>query len=185
MRAALLLQTGLVALLSLALAAGVGAQTAKSGQTPKPDQTVMTIVGCLVQGNPSGAGGERRSDSGAANANDYFVRTPTVALPVGGTVAVGKPGTTSTATSAGTPAADSYYRITGMDREQLRPHVGHRVELQGHLSGAKPDAAAGGATRTQTTVDAAGKPTVTVETRVDVAGDLHATALKMVSANCP
>jgi hypothetical protein len=71
-----------------------------------------------------------------------------------------------------------------MDREQLRPHLGHRVELQGHLSSTKPDAAAGGVTSTKTTVDAAGKPTVTVETRVDVVGNLHATALKMVSASC-
>lgn len=177
-------QTAFAALLSLAMAASVGAQTAKPEQTPKPDQTVTTIVGCLVQGNPSGAGGERRSDSGPAHANDYFVRTPTVALPVGTTVAVGKPGTTSTATSAGKPTADSYYRIAGMDRERLRPHVGHRVEVQGHLSAAKADAAAGGVTSTKTTVDAAGKPTVTVETRVDVAGNLHATALKMVSPNC-
>jgi hypothetical protein len=183
MRAALL-QTAFAALLSLALAASVGAQTPKPEQRPTPDQTVMTIVGCLVQGNSSGPGGERRSESGAANANDFFVRTPTVAVPVGTTIAVGKPGTTSTATSAGTPTADSYYRITGMDRERLRPHVGHRVEVQGHLSAAKADAAAGGITSTKTTVDAAGKPTVTVETRVDVAGNLQAIALKMVSANC-
>jgi hypothetical protein len=179
------LHTGFVALLSLAIAASVSAQEGKSGQTPKTDQKMTTIVGCLVQGNPASPGGERRSNSGAGNANDYFVRTPTVAVPVGTTVAVGKPGTTSTATSAGSAAADSYYRITGMDREQLRPHVGHRVELQGHLGSAEPDAAAGGATRTKTTVDGAGKPTVTVETRVDVAGNLHATALKMVSASCP
>jgi hypothetical protein len=184
MRAALV-HTTFVTLLSLAIAANVGAQGEKSGQTPKADQKVTTIVGCLVQGNPSGAGTERRSDAGTANANDYFVRTPTVMLPVGGTVAVGKPGTASTATSAGTPTSDSYYRITGMDREQLRPHVGHRVELQGHLSAAKADAAAGGVTSTKTTVDAAGKPKVAVETRVDVAGNLHATALKMVSASCP
>jgi hypothetical protein len=186
MSAALLhMHTGVVALLSLAIAASASAQTAKSAQTPKPDGKVTTIVGCLVQGNPTAAGGERRSSSGAANADDYFIRTATVVVPVGTTVAVGKPGTTSTATSAGTPAADSYYRITGMNREQLRPHVGHRVELQGHLSSAQPDANAAGSTRTKTTVDAAGKPTVTVETRVDVAGDLQATALKMVSASCP
>lgn len=182
MRAALL-HTGFAALLSLAIAASAGAHAAKSDQTPKSDQNVTIIAGCLVQGNPSGAGSERRSD--AANANDFFVRTPTVVLPVGATVAVGKPGTTSTATSAGTPTTDSYYRITGMDRGLLRPHVGHRVEIHGHLSPVKADAAAGGVTSTKTTVDAAGKPKVSVETRVDVAGNLHATALKMVSASCP
>jgi hypothetical protein len=141
-------------------------------------------VGCLVQGNPN-AGSQPRSEAGAANANDYFVRTPTVVVPVGTTVAVGKPGTLDTTTSAGKPSKDSLYRITGLQREQLNPHVGHRVELQGQLSGNKPDAAASGVTSAKTTVDGAGRPTTTVETRVDVAGVLHATALKMVSASCP
>ncbi len=169
MRSALLHMAS-VALLSLAIAAAVAAQPSTPSQTAKADPAATTIVGCLVHGNPP---------------NDYFIRTPTVAVPVGATVAVGKPGTTSTATTAGKPTADSYYRITGMDRAQLQPHVGHRVELQGHLSSAKHDAAARGVTSTKTTVDSAGKPTVTVESRVDVAGNLHATALKMVSASCP
>ena len=169
MRAALL-STTCVALLSLALSAGLDAQSTKPAQ---PADKATTIVGCLVQGNGN-----------AANANDYFVRTPTVVLPVGATVAVGTPGTTSTATSSGKPAADSFYRITGMPTEQLRPHLNHRVEFQGHLMAAKANAAAGGVTSTKTTVDAAGKPKVSVETRVDVAGDLHATTLKMVSASC-
>jgi hypothetical protein len=145
-----------------------------AAQAPKPDPSVTTIVGCLVQGNPS-----------APKSGDYFVRTPTVAVPAGATIAVGKPGTTSTATSSGKPAPDSYYRITGMGGDQMRPHLGHKVEVQGHLSARKPDAAAGGVNSTKTTVDAAGKATVTVETRVDVAGDLHTTNLKMVSATCP
>jgi len=172
-----------VALLCLPLGA-LQAQTATATQA-KPDQKVTTIVGCLVQGNPSAAGGETRSEAAAANANDYFVRTPTVAVPVGTSVAVGKPGTLDTTTSAGKPANDSYYRITGLPREQLQPHAGHRVELQGHLSGNAADAAANGVTSASTTVDKTGRPTTRVETRVDVAGVLHATALKMVSASCP
>lgn len=170
-RAALVHMTS-VALLCLPMTGTVGAQTATPEQTAKSDKPV-TIVGCLVQGNPP-----------APTANEYFVRTPTVAVPVGGTVTVGKPGTTDTTTSGGKPTRDSLYRITGLTAEQLRPHVGHRVEFQGHLSSRKPDAAAGGVTATKTTVDAAGKPRVTVETRVDVVGDLHATALKMVSDSC-
>lgn len=162
------------ALLCLTIVATVSAQTAK------PEQTITTIVGCLVQGNPSGTSGERRSETGAANANDYFVRTPTMAVPVGATVAVGQPGTTSTSTSAGTPTSDSFYRITGLDREHVRPHVGHRVELQGHLS-ADPAAS----TTARTTVDARGRATTRTETRKEVAGVLHATAIKMVSATCP
>jgi hypothetical protein len=173
------IHTTFAALLSLVIAAAPGAHAqAPPAQPAKPDQGVTTIVGCLVQGNPTA------KETTPSAANDFFVRTPTVKLPVGATVAVGKPGTASTATSAGQPAADSYYRITGMDAAQLRPHIGHRVEVQGHLSPTKPDASARGMTNAKTTVDAAGKPTVTVETRVDVAGDLHATALKMVSATC-
>jgi hypothetical protein len=172
-------------LLCLPLIATVDAQTPPATQTAKPEQTVTTIVGCLVQGNPNAASGERRSEASAANANDYFVRTPTVAVPVGTTVTVGKPGTADTSTSAGKPAKDSLYRITGLQREQLQPHVGHRVEVQGRLTGNMPDASASGVSSAKTTVDKTGRPTTVVETRVDVAGDLHATAIKMISASCP
>jgi hypothetical protein len=176
---ATLFQITLSVLLCLPMVAVVDAQTSSPTPAAKPEQTVTTIVGCLVQGNPNAAGGERRSETGAANANDYFVRTPTVAVPVGTTIAVGKPGTTDTTTSAGKPSKDSLYRITGLTREQLRPHVGHRVELRGHLSGNLPETSA------TTTVDKTGRATTRVETRVDVAGVLRATAIKMVSASCP
>lgn len=167
MRRAALFSTA-IALFSLSTIATAGAQT------PKPDPAMTTIVGCLVQENPTGA----------ANANEYFVRTPTMAVPVGATVAVGKPGTASTATSSGTPAKDSLYRITGKDSGQLRPHLGHRVEVQGHLSSSAPDASAAGVSSTKTTVDKNGKATVTVEKRVDIAGDIHVMNVKMVSADC-
>src|SRR5688500_18469930 len=94
-----------------------------AAQSTKPDQKLHTIVGCLVQGLPSST----------AKTNDFFVRTPTVTIPAGTSVAVGKPGTASTATSAGTPAPDSFYRVSGLDAKQLTPHIGHRVEVQGHL----------------------------------------------------
>jgi hypothetical protein len=172
-------------LLCLPMMAMVEAQSSSPTQAAKPEQAITTIVGCLVEGNPNAPGGGRRSEGGAANANDYFVRTPTVVLPVGTTVTVGKPGTTDTTTSAGKPGHDSLYRITGLQREELRPHVGHRVEVQGHLSSRAPDASASGVTSAKTTVDQTGKPTTRVETRMDVAGVLQATALKMVSASCP
>jgi hypothetical protein len=163
----------------------VTAQTPPPTQSAKPAQTVTTIVGCLVQGNPNAGGSVQRSEDGAATANDFFVRTPTVVVPVGTSITVGKPGTTDTTTSAGKPTKDSLYRVMGLSREQLQPHVGHRVELQGHLSARAPDAAASGVASAKTTVDKDGKPLVTVEKRVDVAGELHATALKMVSTDCP
>lgn len=178
------LQITSATLMCLATAASAGAQTPTPAPSGKP-QTV-TIVGCLEQGGPAGAGSERRSETGAANANDFVVRTPAIAVPVGTTITVGKPGTTApspsgsaTTTSAGTPSDTTVYRITGLDREQLRPHVGHRVELQGHLTGNTPT------TRAATTVDASGRATTKVENRLDVAGVLHATAIKMVKTSCP
>jgi hypothetical protein len=145
-------------------------------QTPQAEQTQTTIVGCLANRLDPSISGEPRSDT---NANAYFVRTPTVAIPAGSTVAIGTPGTASTTPSSGTPTPDSFYRITGLTREELQPHVGHRVELRGHLS-AEPTAG----TTAKTTVDASGKPTTRVEQRPVVAGVLHATAIKMVSATC-
>jgi hypothetical protein len=167
------------AFLSLAMVATAAAQGSPAAtQAGKTSQT-YTIVGCLVQGDPT-AEGDRRSPSGTATSNEFFVRTPTVAVPVGTTVAVGTPGTTSTITSAGTPTTDSLYRITGLGGDELRPHVGHRVELQGQLTdGAKE------ATSAKTTVDSTGRATTKVETRPIVAGSLRATTIKMLSASCP
>ena len=154
-----------------------------SAQSPatKPDQPVRIIVGCLVQGLPPAAANEQRSEAAAAHAKDFFVRTPTVQVPPGTSVAVGKPGTTSTATSAGKPTHDSFYRITGLAADQLKPHVGHRVELQGHLAASDSEATA---TTARTTPNPSGGGTTTAETRDLVAGVLHATTLKMVSASC-
>ena len=150
------------ALLSTAFSTVPAAQT-------KPDQKLHTIVGCLVQGLPSSA---QKTD-------DFFVRTPTVAIPAGTSVAVGTPGTTSTVASAGTPLPDSFYRVTGLDAKQLKPHVGHRVELQGHL-----DSTPETSTKATTTPDPGGGGTTRGETRIEVAGVLHGTAFKMVDANC-
>jgi hypothetical protein len=171
------------ALLCLPVTSSAGAQTAK------PEPKVTTIVGCLVHGNPAEGGGERRSETGAANANDYFIRTPAISVPAGSTVTVGGAGTSASGTSgrattsAGDPTATAMYRVTGLDREQLRPHIGHRVELQGHLTG-DPPSASGNSTTAKTTVDASGRATTRVETAMDIAGVLHATAIKMISASC-
>lgn len=183
MRAALV-QTTPAMLLCLAMMAMAAVQTSSATQAGKPEQTVTTIVGCLVQGNPNLAHSDRRSQAGAVDANDYYVRTPTVAVPVGSTITVGKPGTTDTTTSGGKPSNDSLYRITGLEPGQLQPLVGHRVEVKGHLSSEMPDASGSGTTSAKTTVDKTGRATTSVETRVDVAGVLRAAAIKTVSASC-
>jgi hypothetical protein len=179
-------QARLIAVSLVAVAAG-GALHAQGSTAPRAqssaqtEQKSTTIVGCLVQGLPDSAASDRRSETAAANSNEYFIRTPTVKLPVGTSVAVGQPGSTSTATSVGTPAPDSFYRVTGLGAEQLRPHIGHRVELQGHLSGNTPGTES---TRATTTQDKDGRATTRVESRIAIAGVLHATAIKMIEASC-
>jgi hypothetical protein len=152
--------------------------------TPRP----VTIVGCLVQGNPNNAAGERRSETAAATANQFFVRTPAMSVPAGSSVTIGSSGTVTTAkgergTTTAPPASTTaaVYRITGLDSQKLAPHVGHRVEFQGLLTNNTPSKS----TTAATSVDAAGRATTKVETRLDVAGVLHATAVKTVNANCP
>jgi len=154
--------------------------------TPSAKDETVTIVGCLVEGNPAAATGQTSPASPATNAG-YFVQTKAIQVPVGTTVAVGgsgaAAGTTAggATTSAGTPDKTTLYQVTGLDREQLRPHVGHRVEVKGRLS---HDSTPGANTQAKTTVDANGRATTRVESRMDVAGVLRATAITMVSASC-
>jgi hypothetical protein len=164
---------------------GVSGQNSSTATAPsiaisQPDPTPRTIVGCLVQGLPNTAG-DRAAAKTTVASEDYFVRTPTVQVPPGTTVAVGAPGTTSTATSVGTAVADSFYRIAGLNVEQLRPHVGQRVEIQGHLTDNTPGTEKRRVTLTQ---DKDGRVKMTVENEIEVAGVLHATTIKMVSASC-
>jgi hypothetical protein len=170
----------LAAMLSLVLPATASTQTTTA---TKPEQKPTTIVGCLVDNIPFDADGQPVAASAAAQTKGFFVRTPTVMLPSGSTVAVGTVGTTSTVTSSGTPTSDSYYRITGLDAAQLRPHVGHRIEVHGHLT---PSSTAEGdhPSSVRTIVDPSGKPERTVATPIHLAGELHATHVKMVSADC-
>ena len=137
------------------------------------------IVGCLVAGLPNTP--DARSTASDTTTTEYFVRTPTMQVPPGTTVAVGTPGTTSTATTVGTPVADSYYRVEGLAADQLRPHVGQRVEVQGRLTDNTPGTEKRRVTLTQ---DKDGRVKMTVENQIDVAGVLHATTIKMVGSTC-
>ena len=137
-------------------------------QPRKADQTT-TIVGCLVQG-PSQA------------VEEFFLRTPVIAVPAGSRISVGGAGSATSGratTSAGAPDATTAYRITGLTAAQLKPHVGHRIELQGQLSDAPP------ATSATTIQDPkTGRATTAVKEDWTIAGVLNATALKMVAASC-
>ena len=81
----------------------------------------------------------------------------------------------------GTPASDSYFRIAGLTADQLRPHLEQRVEIQGHLTDNMPGTEK---RRVTTTQDKDGRVKVAIETQIDVAGVLQATAIKMVSTSC-
>jgi hypothetical protein len=156
-----------------------GTVAPRHNETGQPESKPTTIVGCLVQGLPGSVAAKDGIES--ETAQDYFIRTPTVRIPPGATVAVGTPGTASTATSIGTPAEDSFYRITGLTLDAVRPHLGHRVELEGRLTDNTPGIES---TRATTTQDKDGRASTTVETRIAIAGVLHATTIKMVSASC-
>jgi hypothetical protein len=155
------------ALLCFAPAAATHGQT-QPAQLLKPDQTT-TIVGCLVQG-PS------------QSAEEFFLRTPAIAVPAGSPIAVGGAGSPTSGratTSAGAPDATTAYRITGLTAAQLKPHVGHRIELQGQLSSAPPAASA-----TTTQDPKTGRATTAVKEDWTIAGVLNATTMKMVATSC-
>jgi hypothetical protein len=169
---------GTVALGAAALAQGAGAEQKPAESTTAGKPT--TIVGCLVQGLPEQVDGRPAVDT-ARYAQDFFVRTPTVRIPPGTTVAVGTPASGSTTPSFGTPVEDSFYRVTGLAADRLQPHLGHRIELQGQLTDNTPGTEA---TRATTTQDKDGRVTTRVDTRIAIAGVLQATTLKRISADC-
>jgi hypothetical protein len=157
----------------------------RSGQT-------VTIVGCLEQGKDVAA--LRSSEKASENADDFFLTrvtmpgagaaTPTGGSPTTGTVgsATSAAGTTGTskpsATAAGGAMAsamsgsDAVYKISGLDKDQLQPHLNHQVEIQGRLSSSGAGSAAGAAAAG---AGASATPKVS---------ELHATSIKMVSASC-
>ena len=157
-----------VALLSLATAAIAYAQA--QPEQPRTAEKTTTIVGCLVRGPSPGA-------------EEFFVRTPAIAVPAGTPITVGGSGSATSGratTSAGAPATTTAYRITGLTAAELKPHLGHRLELQGHLSQNTPPAS----TATTSQDPKTGRVTTAVKEDWTVAGVLHATALKMVEASC-
>jgi hypothetical protein len=138
-------------------------------QPQKASDEAIVIVGCLVQAPPP-------------NVDEFHVRTPALAVPAGTQVAVGgSPSSGDRATtSAGAPAGTTAYRITGLKSADLKPHVGHRVELRGKLSqNTRPP------TKVTTTQDQkTGRVTTTVNEDWSIAGVLEATAVKMIATTC-
>ena len=147
-----------------------GAAYAQAQPDPaRRSDSPTTIVGCLVRGAPPAG-------------EEFLVRTPAIAIPAGSQVSVGGDASASAraTTSAGTPEATTLYRITGLAAGELRPHLGHRVEVQGQLSGNVPPK-----TKTTTRQDpATGRVTTSIKEEWTVAGELRATTITMVAATC-
>src|SRR5262245_3868201 len=165
--------------LGMAIAATRASDVRNGDQTaaqPTTGRETVTIVGCLVQGDPELNAGQQPADTGAPPEGDFFVRTRAIQVPVGTTLTVGGSG----AAAADTPVKMALYRVMGLSRDELRPHLNHRVEVQGSL---RSDDKALGIT-TRTTVEAGGRPTTSVDKRMNLAGALQATAIKMISADC-
>lgn len=153
---------------------GLATTTIAYGQAqPEPSRATgqaTTIVGCLVRG-PS------------PSTEEFFVRTPAIAVPAGTPVAVGGSGSPTSGratTSAGAPAGTTAYRITGLTAAELKPHLGHRIELQGHVSQNEPPKA----TATTSQDPKTGRATTSVKEDWTIAGVLHATTMKMVATTC-
>ena len=146
------------------LAAATGAMAAAYGQVPgqsapsPPAQ--MTIAGCLkASPNPSGV----------PDTTTYTLE-PIEAVPAAPASSTGAPAG-KTATPAG--KTGTLYTLTSSAAIAFKPHVGHKVEISGHLKElSAPDA------------KAAGEPALKPP-----AGGAHntfeVTALKMVAAVCP
>jgi hypothetical protein len=84
------------------------------------------------------------------------------------------------ATSAGTPAGTTLYRVDGLTPAELKPHLNHRIELQGRLTQNLPPPT----TATTTQDPKTGRATTAVKDDWTVAGVLQATSIKMVAASC-
>ena len=152
---------------------GLATYAVAYGQSqPEPSRTTAqttTIVGCLVRGP-------------ASTTDEFFLQTPAIAVPAGTPVAVGGSGaaTGGASTSAGTPAGTTNYRITGLTATELKPHIGHRLELQGQLTQNTPQAT----TATTSQDPKTGRATTSVKQDWTIAGVLNATTMKMVAATC-
>ena len=160
----------IVSMVVLGLATAAIAYAQAQPEPPRTAEKTTTIVGCLVRSPSPGA-------------EEFFVRTPAISVPAGTPITVGGSGSATTGratTSAGTPEATTAYRITGLTAAELKPHLGHRIELQGHLSQSTPPTSKATTTQDPKT----GRVTTAVKEDWTIAGVLHATAMKMVEATC-
>jgi hypothetical protein len=153
------------ALVTLVAVTGAMAGQVPGQSAPSPPAQ-MTIAGCLkASPNPSGV----------PDTTTYTLE-PIEAAPTAPASSTAAPaGKTATRPPAGKTA--TVYTLTSSAAIAFKPHVGHKVEISGHLkelSAGKPDAKAAG--------EPASKPP---EPPGGAHNTFEVTALKMVAAVCP
>jgi hypothetical protein len=162
--------------LSVAFAATIGAaaqatQQPATRQSTAPDaNATITVTGCVASGP-----------------NDTF----TLTAPADAAAKETPTGTTATTPAGSKVAKTITYTLNASKPDDLKPHVGHTVQITGveaapQVTAGTTDKAAGAA-NTQGTTGAAGgaKPTVetTAQTQI-VVRQLTVNSVKMVSGSC-
>lgn len=191
----------------------LSAQTPSQPQTPPRPQTptqpstrgdtpttaTTTIVGCLkAEKDIPGLAPNVAERAGVGE--DYILTNARVGSSSGsssgssaGTTGSGSAAGSGSGTGSGSGAgmgagrgSGLMYKITGLDRDELKKHLNHQVELQGRVD----DSSASSATRTGATATPDTTGTGSGTARGSSGPDMkpkefEATALKMVSATCP
>lgn len=165
---------------ALALTVTVGAQYPPTQippqQTPPATRTpttqdkarMVTVEGCLIR-EADVAGRKPNIAERAGIAEDYILTSTRMikgSAPATGT-AQARPGETPTGTS-GTRGAMMMYEVEGIDDDQLKQHVGHRVQIDG-------------------TFENVDRATATPERRTpaDDLVEIRGTVIRQVAGECP
>ena len=128
--------------LALTVAVGAAQSASPSQQTPAQQPvaeapgaqgqvSTVTVEGCLVvdQDEP----GRPTADERAGIAGDYQLTKAVLVTATGPLPADGRAAPANTPTGTSGTQASLTYEVEGMDKDQLRQHVGRRVQIDGTL----------------------------------------------------
>jgi hypothetical protein len=141
--------------------------TAQDPARPQQEAQTVTVEGCLMR--EEDVPGRRPNVAERAGISEDYILT--MAKVVKGTApgAAGKtPGRAGEQPTGTTGAAGTMYEVAGIDDEQLKPHIGHRVQIVGTFQN----------------VDRATAPPEQ-RTPADDLVEIRATSIRPVKGNCP
>jgi len=151
--------TRLLLLVGLGAALGYTSTAAQSASTEAKDKDTITVTGCLQAGSTS----DTFTLSNATEASAASSPTGT-----SGSSTTGSPGASGSSRSA-----SSKYELTASGTVDLKPHVGHKVEITG-----TPDKSAVGTSGSSSSTTT-GAGSSAAETK-----KLKVTAVKHLAASC-